>query len=144
MLRRQLLLQSWKGDSGFTKGTMTTGRLVMLAVVAAGVMLGTFGWAPARVHATPTGAWGEATLCSDIHFGGACQTFYFDVSDLRGTSIGNDRTSSLNLGPRMVIALYENINYQGMTPCHRSTSVTTNGFQGVGAASRSPLTPALS
>jgi spore coat protein U-like protein len=42
----------------------------------------------------------KATLCRDDNYGGGCETFTGDDSDLRGNSIGNDQVSSAKVETR--------------------------------------------
>ena len=41
-----------------------------------------------------------AVLCRDDDFGGVCETFAADAADLTGSSVGNDRVSSVQVTPR--------------------------------------------
>ena len=62
-----------------------------------------------RREETPSGV----TLYADGGFRGQNQTLYSDYSDLRGTVIGNDRTTSIRVDPGCEAVVYEDINFRG-------------------------------
>jgi hypothetical protein len=53
------------------------------------------------------------TLHRDVDYQGASETFFADVPDLRGSSIGNDQVSSVSLGRDCQASLYADINFRG-------------------------------
>ena len=53
------------------------------------------------------------TAYRDINFQGPAEVFDGDQPDLRRSTIGNDRISSVRVPPGWVIILYEHVNYQG-------------------------------
>ena len=52
-------------------------------------------------------------LCDDLDYEGVCELFTADNPDLRTSTIGNDRASSIRVAPGWVAAVYEHIDYQG-------------------------------
>lgn len=53
------------------------------------------------------------TVYRDINYRGPAEMFDGDQPDLRRSTIGNDRISSVRVPPGWVIILYEHVNYQG-------------------------------
>lgn len=88
------------------------------------------GWIPVRQCSTSTAAGPAGTqppsgstgtqapaggiqLCQHINFGGRCETFNTDDSDLGNNVIGNDQASSVRVPSGSSVALYEHINFGG-------------------------------
>ena len=55
----------------------------------------------------------QVTLYEHPDYGGASQTFDSDVLDLSGTTIGDNRVSSVRLAPGCSLELFEHPNYRG-------------------------------
>ena len=55
----------------------------------------------------------DIKLCWDINYGGKCETFTTNNSDLRNNQRGDDWISSIIVPAGAVAALFEQINYQG-------------------------------
>ncbi|MDO8521608.1 MAG: Ig-like domain-containing protein [bacterium] len=69
-----------------------------------------------------SGGNGYIQLCADINYGGGCETFTSNDSDLRDNSIGNDRLSSIRIPAGKTVALYDAINYSGNCETFTSNS----------------------
>lgn len=56
---------------------------------------------------------GGVTFYKDVHFRGRSETFFNDVSNLRGSRIGNDQISSLAVAPGCSVTLYKHAHFRG-------------------------------
>lgn len=71
------------------------------------------GLAAAFLLAPALYAHGGVTLCEHLNFGGRCETFERDVTDLRGSRVGNDEATSVRVDPGCRARLFQHPNFGG-------------------------------
>ena len=95
------------------------GRSVTLTADIADMRLTTLGddaASSAWVSRTDSGGLspgGGVTVYRDVDFRGPSEMFNGDNPDLRRSTVGNDRISSVRVPPGWVVILFEHVNYQG-------------------------------
>lgn len=83
--------------------------LVAVVLSALAALAGSRQVPAASAQSVPNGA----TLCRAPSYGGVCQTFTFDVADLRGSIVGDGQAASLLLAPGWFVSLYDGYGFGG-------------------------------
>jgi hypothetical protein len=75
-------------------------------------------------QAAPAGV----TLCRGVNYTGVCQTFTFDVADLRGSVVGDGQASSLLVAPGWFVSLFSGYGFSGACATYYGTAPDLRGL----------------